>query len=1630
MVFGVIGIAGDIGALQSAVVSLDTTGVSTAGSFTRYNFQFKTATVCPPGSYFLITVHDTQFYIPPIPKCEPYPINGVVIKGVFSCKTVGQKIYVYGLQEYLPANSFVGISISLGNPKVVKTTDTFTFATFRENTTVMYDQRTQVSGVSITAGLVTNISLTAVNPSVIAAQAKVMDYILKFTPTNQLYNLTVITIEFPPTFVIDTSSTKKVYIMHGLEDNSESNPVGLSISSNIITLSYYLPYSKPREIALYIRAINPSNEGTTTPLKIRTWTNYLLLTMMDEDIVSAYTTITGNPSPSANSLTATSYIAGGIGTDLTFQFTPTLEVPTGGVIEMIVPTAMGWGAIISTASITITPNGGTAFNPATLTVSGNKLTMTIPAPPTGAALPISLSHRIRISGVFLTPSVNDTYVFDITTYTDPSNVLESWSSFITITSPGFVTTPYPLAVSNFYSTIASYSVLDVSFTTNYYIPEGSPQNLASDLRGFIQFTFSNVDTNLGWTTKVSGDTIPCKSIQGIIPIAGESLKCTLIIGTTPMIIMRNFQAIVAGSFVKVRFPNFKNPSAATSITTTVSIYTKQNRIWRLLNTGSVAYAVAGTSTPTTTTVGATLSQYKFNSLTTPQVSTTTTLSFNAQLAAVIAANSVVLIQLPSGWIPSATVASTVTCMISGATIPCIAYEEVDWVSIELSATQSIQTTDWNWVITGLQVPFMSTSNPGQMTLRVIAGNTGQRTYVHNTFPVYGTPAFSDSTLVVPTKGLGYVDAQYTISLRIPNAIPGGSSIQIDFPPSFNLLSSSPSVTFSSPSFTDLSSTQKVTFTPTIYKLYITNFATYPADTAFSINVHGVKNPSSGTSATGWNVYITYTNSAGIVGTIASKTGFDQFTYAAPFTSGTINFQSITATPLNANEQSTTQISFTPQSAIAAGGLIQITFPSQYKTLPSPPECYLSGGITTFSSCVLSGSTITITTDTDYLYGGINVTILNVLNPDYGTTSGFIVQTSYDGVTLDITDTSSLIGRTLTTSPKANPITYLGLSFSPQNEGEIGAYNFTFLPSNQIETTMVIQLGFPSNFDHRLGDSIACESTNGLIGTISCTASNRWVTVTGFSAYIPDAQKPITIMVYGVINPNSGSSSGYFKVATLVAGSSTYVDYNSQFGTLTSLVAPGWASLYSVSPVNLYSRLTSDYDFNFTTTATIPRTSSSGAIYVDLPSQFQVDDGTIQCSTDTTTFAEVLECTVLRNRIIISGQTSDYVGNVVFTLRSLSNPITAGQSDILYVKTFDGVNMRIIQRSYKNLDPFSFNYVYPGPLITVNNDEDIYIDRGTMSAPIPITVSYPCALNLTFKPVAAQFPIVPFVSAMNLGMVQVEFQVSIPEAFYTGNYSIEWQTLGDTIPAFYTPIKRSYVIVTSNTGIAINVPTIPTVPYGGNSLPIIFTVSQPPDIQFYITVNFKTSYPGLSLSTNVVTFYAGNTSSYFIIYSSNDVTVTGGTIVSGGEVILQLSGVNSDLYTLPTTSMIFSVGGADNVNPEVLSVTFSNITQATAAATIVTDEIAVMYYMIALRGSRVPPLSEMLSLGPANYTTTRSRYYSVSIPTNLSIDIQLTGLEASLDWSLYIYLVDRGNNTNTPTIANFTCLCKLLSLYNH
>ena len=46
-----------------------------------------------------------------------------------------------------------------------------------------------------------------------------------------------------------------------------------------------------------------------------------------------------------------------------------------------------------------------------------------------------------------------------------------------------------------------------------------------------------------------------------------------------------------------------------------------------------------------------------------------------------------------------------------------------------------------------------------------------------------------------------------------------------------------------------------------------------------------------------------------------------------------------------------------------------------------------------------------------------------------------------------------------------------------------------------------------------------------------------------------------------------------------------------------------------------------------------------------------------------------------------------MGQLYVRLKKLDNPVEKGRSGFLFVRTYDGMNSKIIERNFNNLDPF-------------------------------------------------------------------------------------------------------------------------------------------------------------------------------------------------------------------------------------------------------------------------------------------------------------------------------------------------------
>jgi hypothetical protein len=104
-----------------------------------------------------------------------------------------------------------------------------------------------------------------------------------------------------------------------------------------------------------------------------------------------------------------------------------------------------------------------------------------------------------------------------------------------------------------------------------------------------------------------------------------------------------------------------------------------------------------------------------------------------------------------------------------------------------------------------------------------------------------------------------------------------------------------------------------------------------------------------------------------------------------------------------------------------------------------------------------------------------------------------------------------------------------------------------------------------------------------------------------------------------------------------------------------------------------------------------------------------------------TFGTALNSDVRRNRVWIEGNTNDFSGEIKLKIKGIASPLDEVLTDNIVIRTYDGVNKKIIERSFENLDPHYKTFVYPGPLIIINDDKPIVVSKGTQSDWIPIYI---------------------------------------------------------------------------------------------------------------------------------------------------------------------------------------------------------------------------------------------------------------------------------------------------------------------
>lgn len=205
---------------------------------------------------------------------------------------------------------------------------------------------------------------------------------------------------------------------------------------------------------------------------------------------------------------------------------------------------------------------------------------------------------------------------------------------------------------------------------------------------------------------------------------------------------------------------------------------------------------------------------------------------------------------------------------------------------------------------------------------------------------------------------------------------------------------------------------------------------------------------------------------------------------------------------------------------------------------------------------------------------------------------------------------------------------------------------------------------------------------------------------------------------------------------------------------------------------------------------------------------------------------------------------------------------------------------------------------------------------------------------------------------------------------------------------------------------VTIPTLPTVPVGGFSLPIYISLDTAPDLQLIVYLAFDGDSTGLTLSTNLIYFDNGVKRNSFYVNVSDTVAV-GFT----GTITFTLGGADQSIYQLSADSADFTTAAAITTAPTFSSFVQAAVTMTTVDISVATSEMADVYYRIALKGTAEPTTAELLNLGPARYLSTLSQYGSFRATAAVST-LKITALVAQTDWEVHAIAINQGGHEST------------------
>ena len=1209
-------------------------------------------------------------------------------------------------------------------------------------------------------------------------------------------------------------------------------------------------------------------------------------------------------------------------------------------------------------------------------------------------------------------------------------------------------TPSLVSIKAFTKDFSHKSVYDFSLYMPFAIEQG--QWSSKDKLGLTYFELiflkTGFDTNF-YTDYPLGSVVPCYGIVGIRTYGSETsnnLKCTIkdnTIDNAYSIFVKGYGSLDSEGLVRIHIPGLYNPANNTAGSVIVRVYRefKQTTTLILKTSFTMGNAVnqdifdnpkntAGTS-GTTSNVSPQFVPNQINKESYTEVKFTPSKSISSGGGLILFFPQLPTTSPQHYILPPQ---SKITCLFQNAFLDCYSYFEAGTILIENIPAIPANNEVIIRIAGFTNAPYVVDLHASIEMWSYSALNIEVERFLYTELSPLDYGSINDAYVLPYEYQSLRQDVTYDWVFRLTNDVPYNGKIVLFFPANYYDLESSspcPSVELvEGATWIDPLNNPNVAAATTCSSLFATSIATVSQinpvkkDDVVVFRFKGVKNP----SQEGWTPYFqieTRNQEDYIIDRIQT---IPQVYITRKFDVKTIVFDGFYTSPDNGKLLGNYYLSFYPQSAIPKYGIIEVTFPAAEfdptTDWPVKQVCRVGGSLKTFSRCVWSATTPVIQIYLDEkleIEPGmepVRIEFPHIFNFNAELSSGVVkVTTSYDGLNLDESGTDET-NRKATTSKEAKVLTVTSFDYYPRNEGNMATYKFSFQPVENINSTGVILVEFPYQFPKGLGDNIVCRSSQLLVSSLDplkCTVDQWKLNITNHKGWTcgntltPQASCSIDIEIFGIINPN--------KLPAITDQISVYIFYSSQsvseytygLGALAFTNAPQpvferWGAYSNMLP----RKIVNANHLLFVTSAV----TGANKVNCHFPKEY---DSTVLSpslmikSKSSNSFSSV---SYYNNSVYVTQSYSLAVGVFEsFEMSGLSQPYELGQTVPLYTIEFEDTTAKsVLAKTYPNLINRSpINYTTTEVIITVNNDQYIYLAAGTYSDSIPVVAAIAPASDIVVS-LTSNDPDLNLFSGQSItikaGETTAYFRIGYDlfsrERKVWVKFTITSGKIGNGGNT-YADLRPLKVILYPSTEVGVKITDFAALAAGGRSVPLALYLDKGPFKELTVGIFQIGRIPDLmGIYPKSLTFLPGEKKHFF--WLSTDTSSKG----SQGSIVFTLTGDTRSVYNFPLRQKDFYIYEGRDIPPVIL---YQKIVGPTSdnklKISIITDSHCTLYFAVFPRGT--------LDLTFSEIRKKRMRYDNYQEKFKLGevvfeneqnlIDFEIPDLESGKDQTLKLFI---------------------------